>query len=222
MGHGVRWVCKSFGHPHTGNPGIHQGSLHRGFQAVLRDCRLSRGYKNEVAKVKKTLKRGQLEVKLRSKGGAGICSPDQTRTTIWKPPLTDPRIQKIGERHAMRLAHTHKNGRKESLSSMDGSGLLPPPKNPVGTLGSCRRVLQKGLHSREPAAEHSHGTPKSSVEHLEPSPAFQTLHILLPEKDILCRRLNFQQFLKFWAQRLKALGRKDFVKAFPYEPDSHV
>ena len=25
------------------------------------------------------------------KWGAGICSPDQTRTTVWKPPFTDPR-----------------------------------------------------------------------------------------------------------------------------------
>ena len=28
---------------------------------------------------------------MRLKWGAGICSPDQTRTTVWKPPFTDPR-----------------------------------------------------------------------------------------------------------------------------------
>ena len=28
---------------------------------------------------------------MRLKWRAGICSPDQTRTTVWKPPFTDPR-----------------------------------------------------------------------------------------------------------------------------------
>ena len=32
---------------------------------------------------------GKKEVKLRLKGGRAICSPDRTRTTVWKPPLTD-------------------------------------------------------------------------------------------------------------------------------------
>ena len=32
------------------------------------------------------------EVKLRLKWGSGICSPDQSRTTVWKPPFTDPRF----------------------------------------------------------------------------------------------------------------------------------
>ena len=31
-----------------------------------------------------------MEVKLRLKGGKGIRSPGKTRTTVWKPPLTDP------------------------------------------------------------------------------------------------------------------------------------
>ena len=31
-----------------------------------------------------------MEVKLRLKGGRANCSPDETRTTVWKSPLTDP------------------------------------------------------------------------------------------------------------------------------------
>ena len=38
----------------------------------------------------------EMEVKLRLKRGARICCPDQPRTNVWKPPLTDPRITDAG------------------------------------------------------------------------------------------------------------------------------
>ena len=42
--------------------------------------------------VKKRFKRGKIEVKLRLKGGRGICSPGQNSpTTVWKSPLRYPR-----------------------------------------------------------------------------------------------------------------------------------
>ena len=46
---------------------------------------------------------GETEVKLRLKWGAGICSPDLTRTTVWKPPFTDPRgVQHVSRFSTMR------------------------------------------------------------------------------------------------------------------------
>ena len=43
--------------------------------------------------------------------GCGICSPDQTRTTVCKPPFTDPRVKgqcKIG------VLEVHKNHRTKT------------------------------------------------------------------------------------------------------------